>query len=333
MRREGLTHPISLVEQIADFPTEVHGDGLTDDEIRMLFLCCHPDLSANSQLILVLYSLGGLKPFEIARALLMSETAVSQRISRSKRTLAGCKFEAPQGQELETRFDVVLNAIYLLFNEGYFATSGESIHRGELCAEAVSLAERLALSSLGNQPVVHALLSLLFFQWSRQDARWDGGLIRLEQQDRSKWNQERIQKGKLHLNLASRGDRLTRYHCEAAIASVYSLAPSFEETDWKTVLVYYEDLLSLGPNPVAELNRLVAFSKAHGPAAALERLAEIDDSRLLQLSSRHAVEAWLRSENRQFDLAAAAYLHAAALTENQPEKQFLMSQANECLSI
>ena len=254
---------------------------LGDDELRMVFLCCHPALPRDSRVALSLKTVGGFSAREIARAFLAPEAAVAQRLVRAKRQLreTGATFDLPSGAELCDRLDSVLEVVYLMFNEGYAAHGGDDLVRIDLCREAVRLARLVAGSPLTGVPAAHALTALLAFQAARLPARVDedGELVLLEEQDRARWDARLIALGFEHLGRSAEGNTMTPYHVQAAIAAVHAGAPTPRDTRWDVILRLYDDLLALNASPLVALNRAVALSRVAGPEAALAAVVAIED--------------------------------------------------------
>nr|WP_281279220.1 RNA polymerase sigma factor [Nocardia yunnanensis] len=310
--------------------------GIADDLLRMIFTACHPVLTPPARAALTLRMVGGLTTTEIARAYLVPESTVAQRIVRAKRTIAAKRipYEVPEGAELTARLDSVLEVVYLIFNEGYTATSGERWVRAELCEDALRLARTLA-ALLPQEPEAHALAALIELQASRTTARSaaGNGLVLLPDQDRSHWNRLYIQRGFAALARAHTLNRTHarepgRYALQAAIAAVHAMAPSAEETDWRRIAGLYAMLAQRFPSPVVELNRAVAVAMVHGPAAGLE-LADavaatgtLDDYHLL-----HAVRGDLLSRLGRDAEARTAFRRAAELTANETEREMLLARA------
>jgi RNA polymerase sigma-70 factor (ECF subfamily) len=248
---------------------------LRDDELRMIFMCCHLDISPEARVALSLKTVGGFGVREIARAFLADETAVAQRLVRAKRLIRDRKLtlDMPHGPELSGRLHAVLDVVYLMFNEGYAAHEGESLIRQDLCLEALWLARLISASSIAT-PQVHALVALIAFQTARLDARVDdaGELVLLEDQDRSRWDHRLIAIAFHYFDASMQGEEVSEYHVQAAIAATHARAPNRESVDWPLILSRYDQLLSINHSPVVALNRAVAVSKVHGPRAALETL-------------------------------------------------------------
>lgn len=301
---------------------------IEDDQLRMIFTCCHPALTPESQVALTLKTLCGLSVTEIARAFLTDDRALAQRLVRAKKTLkeSGVLFEVPEGNELADRLDSVLKTLYLLFSEGYNAHDGDLLIREELCAEAIRLAELLARHSAGNEPKVFALLALMYFQASRLPARTDsaGDLLLLQDQDRSLWDRAMISRGYHYLQIAGQGNGVSVYHLEAGIASCHAAAESYDATNWPAVLEWYDALLEMTRSPVVALNRAVALSMVDGPPAGIAVLAAIQNEKALQ--NYYLLPASLAQLYEQAgDHAAARYQYerALSLAGTEPEFRFL----------
>ncbi len=302
---------------------------IRDDALRLLFVCCHPAVSPDAQVVLSLKVLGGFGTGEIARAFLATEAAIEKQLTRTKQRLrdAGVRFELPPaGAELAARLDGVLATLYLLFNEGYKASRGEQLLREDLCHEAVRLAGLLVEHPVGDTPRAHALLALMLFNAARFPTRTDaqGDLLRLDAQDRSRWDRALIDRGLCHLVAAAQGDALTEYHVQAGIAACHCLAPDAASTDWTSILKHYDDLLRLNPSPIVALNRAVAVANLRGPEAGLAALAEMPDrARLERHYLYHSVSAelhWRRGQHRE---AAEGFRRALRLAEVGPEQLHL----------
>lgn len=281
-----LTHQ---TEQARDEVAALGGfseDEIRDDQLRMMFTCCHPSLSQDIQVALTLKTLCGFGVPEIAAAFLSSEASIAKRLVRARQKLreARAVFEVPSGNALSTRLDAVLQALYLLFNEGYKASQGDALVRHDLCREAIRLVLLVVQHRVGDQPRAHALLALMLFNAARLDTRIgdNGQLQLLADQDRSRWNQALIALAIEHLAKSGQGAVLTEFHFEAGIAACHCTAPSAEDTNWSRILQLYDGLLSLKPSPVVVLNRAVAFSKVNGVKAALQLLKPLDQDPGLQ---------------------------------------------------
>ncbi|WP_026909482.1 RNA polymerase sigma factor [Patulibacter minatonensis] len=299
-----------------------------DDTLGLLFLCCHPDLSAPSQLALTLRSLGGLGTDEIARTFLVPEATMAQRISRAKQKLRGAAFGVPPAPERGPRLAVVLQVIYLLHTEGHTAGAGPDLRRPDLEAEALRLA-RLLHAELPEEGETAGLLALLLFSHARRDGRTDDGeLVALADQDRSTWDHEVIAEGVALITGALAHRELGPYQLQAAIAAVHAEAPTAEETDWPQIVALYDLLLRIAPNPVTALNRAVAVGEADGPRAGLAALdASADDPRLTDHHRTWAVRAHLLDRAGDHDAAAAAFDEAARRTDSLPERRHLEHRA------
>ena len=301
---------------------------MPDDRLRLIFTCCHPALNQPAQVALTLRLLGGLETPEIARAFLVPEATLAQRIVRAKRKISGARipYRVPGEAELPARVKPVLAVIYLIFNEGYAATAG-SLLRLDLCAEAIRLARVLA-RLMPDEPEAQGLLALLLLLHARSAARVTaaGSLARLAEQDRRLWDAGLIAEGQAIVRACVRRGRPGPYQVQAAINAVHSIAASIEETDWRAILTLYDQLYALTPTPVVALNRAVALAEVRGPAAGL---AAVDDLRSPALDGYylfHAARADLLRRLGRDTEAAAAYTAARSLTANPVEQAFLHAQ-------
>jgi RNA polymerase sigma-70 factor (ECF subfamily) len=301
---------------------------LRDDQLGMIFLCCHPRIPRDARVALSLKTVAGFSGAEIARAFLIDETTIAQRIVRAKRELRAenVAFEMPVGDELSSRLDSVLDVLYLLFNEGYAAHQGEDLIRLDLCSEAIRLTRLLTDSAVTARPKVHALLALMLLQAARFPARTDatGDLVLLSEQDRGLWDQCLIAEGFAHFERAANGDELTAYHIQAAIAALHAQADRDETTDWPAILDLYEQLSGLAPSPVILLNHAVALCKVKGPRVALDALDRITDHRAMRryhLLPAARAEFWKELGN--LDRARASYRDALECQCSEPERRFL----------
>lgn len=321
---------------VPDFDAAID-DNIGDDLLRLVFISCHPVLASEARVALTLRLLGGLTTDEIARAFLVSEPTVAQRIVRAKRTLAEARvpFEIPHKTELASRLSSVLEVIYLVFNEGYSATSGDDWMRPALCEEALRLG-RIVAELAPREPEVHGLVALMEIQASRSGARVGpaGEPILLLEQDRSHWDQLLIRRGLAALDRAEKlGGNRGPYALQAAIAACHARARTPEETDWTRIVELYGELSRLMPSPVVELNRAVAVAMAFGPAAGLELVDELAAEPSLR--SYHLLPSvrgdFLKKLGR-FDEARSEFERAADLTRNARERELLLGRARACVA-
>lgn len=312
-------------------------DDIGDDLLRLVFASCHPVLPMDSRVALTLRLLGGLSTPEIARAFLQQEATVAQRIVRAKRALASAQvpFEVPRRAELPERLEAVLEVLYLVFNEGYAATSGEDWMRPALCEEALRLGRVLA-GLLPREPEVFGLLALMELQASRIPARTraDGSPVLLAEQHRARWDRLQIQRGLQALAHARQlGGDDGRYVLQAALAACHARAPRFEDTDWAGIAALYARLMRVAPSPVIELNRAVAVGRAQGAAAALPIVdALAADAKLSGYAPLPAVRGDLLEQLGRRDEARDEFARAAALTGNAREREALLARAAACAS-
>jgi RNA polymerase sigma factor (sigma-70 family) len=335
-KHEQLGHELELQQEMAepDLDAAINND-VGDDLLRLMFTACHPVLSTEARVALTLRLLGGLTTDEIARAFLVPEPTIAQRIVRAKRTLAEARipFEVPRGDELVARLASVLEVIYLVFNEGYSATAGEDWMRPALCQDALRLGRILA-ELAPNEPEVHGLVALMEIQASRAGARVGpkGEPVLLLDQNRARWDQLLIRRGLAALERAEAlGGALGPYALQAAIAACHVRAHTPEETDWARIAALYDALAQLAPSPVVELNRAVALAMAFGPAAGLELVDTLMSEP--SLKSYHllpSVRGDLLAKLGRFDEARAEFERAAALTRNTRERDLLLERAAAC---
>jgi RNA polymerase sigma-70 factor, ECF subfamily len=304
-----------------------------DDELRMIFMCCHPEISRDASVALSLKTVGGFSVREIARAFLMDDTAIAQRLVRAKRQIRDKQLtlQVPIGSDLRRRLDSVLDVIYLMFNEGYAANDGQNLIRQDLCLEALRLG-RLVASAI-SEPRVHALVALMALQAARFAARVDaaGDLILLENQDRGRWDQELIRLGFHHFDRSIAGDEVSEYHAQAAIAATHARAVSAQSTDWPMILRLYDQLLSITGSAVVALNRAVAVAKVRGPAEGLAAIEPLEND--VQLRDYYlflALRGHLLSELGRAAEAADSFRAALECPCSEPERRFLKRKIEEC---
>jgi RNA polymerase sigma-70 factor (ECF subfamily) len=307
-------------------------DGLEDDRLRLIFTCCHPSLAPEARVALTMREVCGLTTEEIARSFLTTPRTLAQRIVRAKAKIRDTRisYEVPTPQELPERLGAVLHVIYLVFNEGYSAASGAEVTRAELTGEAIRLGR--LLTELQPEPEVMGLLSLMLLQESRRDARTSptGELILLENQDRSLWNREQIAEGVALLEKALKSHRFGSYTLQAAIAAVHAEAESIAATDWRQIVALYDRLLLIHPSPVVQLNRAVAIAMRDGPEAGLKHIdALLEHGELANYYLAHSARADMYRRLGRTAEARFAYEKALALTQQEPERQFLQERIRQ----
>ena len=330
--REKQTEIVASVEQwssdsgVSDSP--LFDTEIKDDRLRLIFTCCHPLIPQDAQTALALRTLCGFSAAEIAKAFLTTEAAIAKRLTRTRQKIRELRipFEIPSGEEFSIRLNGVLQTLYLLFNEGYKASSGENLIREDLCYEAIRLGTLLADHPLANLPRTHALVALMLLNAARLPARVDeeGNILRLKEQERSKWSRPMIERGILHLGHAAAGDELSEYHIQAAIAACHCMAENYQSTDWLKILSLYDQWTKINKSPVIALNRAVAIAKVNGPSAGIEAVeaiqnrGELDSYYLL-----YAVRGEFEAQLRHFEAAAGYFRKALHLTEVKSEQKFL----------
>jgi RNA polymerase sigma factor (sigma-70 family) len=305
-----------------------------DDRLRLMFACCHPQIPPEAQTALALKTLCGFSVGEIAVAFLSTDAAIAKRLTRARQQIQDLRlpFEIPSGPEAVARLDAVRQTLYLLFNEGYKASTGDRLVREELCAEAIRLTQLLARHPVGDQPRTHALLALMLLSASRLPARVDddGNLLLLQDQDRSRWDAGLIQRGFLHLGRSAEGEELSEYHLQAAIAACHCAAPTYEATDWSRIVSHYDELLRLHPSPIVALNRAVAIAQLHGPQAGIEAVQAITAPAAFEsYYLLHAVRGELASKLGRPDEARRHFERASELAQLKSERSFLARRIHE----
>jgi RNA polymerase sigma-70 factor, ECF subfamily len=308
-------------------PEDLPDTSLPDDRLRLFFTCCHPALAPEARVALTLRMLGGLSTSEVARAFLVGESAMQQRLVRAKRKIRAARipYEVPPDYDLPERLRSVLHALYLIFNEGYLATSADTVVRRELCDEAIRLA-RLLLALMPDESEVRGLLALMLLHHSRRDARVDesGELVLLQDQDRSLWHRDEIAEGVVLARAAAAGGA-GPYALQARIAAEHAS----DGTDWSRIAALYALLVRVEPSPVVELNRAVAVAMAEGPERGLELIAGLEGGVLERYHLLHSTRADLLRRLERRDEAAEAYRRARELTENPAERAFLERRLRE----
>ena len=337
--RDKQTEIVTFIDQWSSDPaadeSPIFDTEIRDGRLRLMFACCHPQLPPEAQTALALKTLCGFSTTEIAIAFLTTEAAIAKRLTRARQRIRDLHipFEIPSGDDLSTRLDGVLQTLYLLFNEGYKASTGENLIREDLCSEAVRLATLLAEHPLTNQPRIHALIALMLLDGARLPARVDseGNILRLKEQDRSLWNRKMIEQGIIQLGLAAAGDELTEYHIQAGIAACHDTAADYKSTDWRKILALYDHWVTINDSPIIALNRAVAIANVNGPEAGLEATEAIRKSG--QLDSYYLLYAVLgefQFRQDQFDSAADNFRQAIKLTDLKSEKVFLEKRLGDC---
>jgi RNA polymerase sigma factor (sigma-70 family) len=312
----------------------VNSNTIDDDQLRMMFVCCHPSLSTEAQVALILKTLCGFSITEIAKAFVTGYDTIEKRLYRARQSFRDnhVSFELPPAVELDNRLDNVLMAIYLLFNEGYNSTQHEYLIRKDLMTESMHLCQLICRSPAVDHTNAHALLALMYFNASRNESRLDaeGNILLLQLQDRTKWNSSLIQNGIQHLEAAAEGDKISKYHLEAGIAYEHATATSYAQTNWKNILQCYNLLCTFYPSPVLELNRAIVIAELQGPAEGIKTIESI--SQLSSLKKYYLLPATLGKlhlQLKQLDKAKKYFLEAITLTQSLAEKRLLEQKITE----
>ncbi|MFM6923896.1 MAG: RNA polymerase sigma factor, partial [Ferruginibacter sp.] len=318
----------TLVPTVQD---TINTNTIDDDQLRMMFVCCHPALSTGAQVSLILRTLCGFSVTEIAKAFVTGYDTIEKRLTRARQSFRenNVQFELPAATELDSRLDNVLLAIYLLFNEGYNSTQHEDLIRKDLMQEAMQLCELICRSPSVDHGKAHALMALVCFTASRNDARLDadGNILLLKQQDRSKWNTALISKGILHLEESAAGEQMSKYQLEAGIAYEHARATSYASTNWKNILQCYDLMCRFYPSPIVELNRAIVISELKGPAEGINAIEAINNlSSLKKYYLLPATLGELHLQLNQYDKADTYFAEAMLLTQSAAEKKLLQQK-------
>jgi RNA polymerase sigma-70 factor (ECF subfamily) len=320
----------AMLEPAPDDEEETEMESIPDDRLKLMFTCCHPSLALESQVALTLHTLGGLSTQEVARAFLVPVPTMAQRLARARAKIrnAGIPYRVPPADLLPERLDALLAVVYLIFNEGYVATSRDTLTRQELCSEAIRLC-RVLVALMPQSAEARGLLALMLLHDSRRETRLDaaGELVLLDEQDRSRWNQAKIREGVAVLDEALTLNQPGPYQVQAAISALHAEAPTAEATDWPQIAMLYGALAKLMPSPVVEVNRAVAVAMAEGASAGLALLHRIRGAE--DFYPYHAARADLLRRTGQREAAADAYGRAIALCQNSAERAYLQRRLDE----
>ena len=334
-RAATLERKAALLDSLATQDELKMDDSIPDDRLKLMFTCCHPSLALEAQVALTLHTLGGLSTQEVARAFLVPVPTMAQRLARARAKMrnAGIPYRVPPAEMLPQRLDALLAVIYLIFNEGYCASSGDTLTRHELCGEAIRLC-RLLVALLPQSAEARGLLALMLLHDSRREARLNatGELILLDEQDRARWDQARIHEGIAVLKAAFALHDPGPYQVQAAISALHAEAPTAEATDWRQIAILYDTLATMTPSVVVEVNRAVAMAMAWGAETGLQMLLRLD-SCADGFYPYHAARADLLRRTNQSEAAADAYERALALCGNHAERAYLQQRLREMLNL
>lgn len=334
-RAATLERKAAILDSLATQDELKMDDSIPDDRLKLMFTCCHPSLALEAQVALTLHTLGGLSTQEVARAFLVPVPTMAQRLARARAKMrnAGIPYRVPPAEMLPQRLDALLAVIYLIFNEGYCASSGDTLTRHELCGEAIRLC-RLLVALLPQSAEARGLLALMLLHDSRREARLNatGELILLDEQDRARWDQARIHEGIAVLKAAFALHDPGPYQVQAAISALHAEAPTAEATDWRQIVILYDTLATMTPSVVVEVNRAVAMAMAWGAETGLQMLLRLD-SCADGFYPYHAARADLLRRTNQSEAAADAYERAMALCGNHAERAYLQRRLREMLNL